>query len=71
MEGALQLGCLAWALSAEECACRVGRDDGTYFGGEQVARILRGEHERTVVFANAARQADHEPADGGVVEEEA
>lgn len=67
VKGALQLGRLARALSAKECACRIGRDDRAGFGREKVARVLRRKHERTVVFANSTRQADNEPPDGGVV----
>ena len=66
----LQLGRLTRSLAAKEGQCRVGGHDRPLIRGEQVTGILRREDQRAVVLADASRQADHEPADRRVFEEE-
>src|SRR6266849_9241521 len=55
MKGRFELGSLARPLSAKKEQSRVGRDDGSCVGAQQVAWILSCEHQSPVVFANPPR----------------
>jgi hypothetical protein len=69
-ENVLQFGRLPRALAAKERERRVGGHDGALVGRQEVARVLCREYQRSVVLADATREADHEPADRRVFEEQ-
>jgi hypothetical protein len=71
VERLLQPGGVGWTLGTKEMKGGVHRDHGTGLAAQQVSRILGGEDKRAVVFADPARQGDHEAADGGVFKEQA
>src|SRR5437773_4351712 len=70
-EHLLELFRLARPLSAEKRKRWVRGHHGALFGAQKVAWVLSREHERSVVFADPAREADDEAADGRILEQEA
>ena len=71
LEVPLQPSRLARPLRTEEVDGRVRRDDGASLTAEHVARVLGGEHQRSVVLADPPGERDDELPDRGVLEQKA
>ena len=71
MKHLLQLLGLAGTLRAEERERRIRGHHGALIARQQIAWVLGREHQRSVVFADAPGETDHETADRGVLEKKA
>ena len=70
VECTLKLACLARPLGAKEANRGIGRHHRSSLAGQQVTRVLSGEHQRSLVLANAPGKADDESTNRCILEQE-